>query len=245
MKKQLLFLFLVMACSNPDARQLTQEVYEGTIDGKISIIFTITRDGGSAFGKVVYKAEGTSVNILGAVSDKSARFQEVMSDGNVTGIYSLEPTADGWQGVWTVPVRDTKEQKVVLKRTSQIEVPVKSLSDLTGTYHYSYGKEAGAGEIKVVRTSPDRIEIAVSAVTGGPAYNMAQINKTELKLEGNQALYENKEFGNCQLRFVFVPNGIVVNYVDEAYECGFGNAASAAGSYVRTNASKPNFDGML
>lgn len=246
MKKQLLFLFLtMMACGNQDTPQVNQEVYEGTINDKTAIVLTLTRNGESVFGNVAYKDTNAPITILGSMSAKSARFQEVKNDGSITGIYSLEPTTDGWQGTWTAPTRDAENQKVVLKLTSQTKVPAEPLPDLTGTYQYSYGEEAGSGEIKVVQISPDRIEFAVSAVTGGPAYNVAQLQKMALELKGNQALYENKEFGKCRLRFVFVPNGIVVDYVDEAYECGFGNAATAAGSYIRTNAQKPTFEESL
>lgn len=96
MKKYLLLIFLLTACSNHDARQVTQIVYEGNIDGTIPIVLTTTQDGESAFGNVVYKSKGTPTTIMGGVSAKSARFQEIMGDGSVTGIYSLKPTADGW-----------------------------------------------------------------------------------------------------------------------------------------------------
>lgn len=68
------------------------------------------------------------------------------------------------------------------------------------------------------------------------------IEKTDLLLKGNKAIYETDEYGKCKLQFTFGENVLEVDYLDEAYECGFGHSASAAGSYIRTNAGKPTFE---
>ena len=235
-------LFLLLFSVNLSAQSLTQRTYEGTLNAKIPIILTITQDGDALFGTVVYKKKGVPITVVGNLTEGNIFLHELMRDGTVTGIYSLEPKGSGWQGTWRAPKRDAKELVVSLKETARTSVVPKSLPTLTGTYAYSFGHEAGSGELKVVQESPTKITIAVDAVTGAPAYNMATIEKTSLILKGNKAVYKNEDFGTCKLLFTFGENTVRVDYVEGAYECGFGHNASASGSYVRTNASKPTFE---
>ncbi len=90
MKKQLLFLFLMMACGNQDTLQVTRRVYAGTISGEIPIVLTLTRDGEPVLGNVAYKEKSAPITILGSMSARSVRFDEFTNDGSITGIYSIE-----------------------------------------------------------------------------------------------------------------------------------------------------------
>ena len=235
-------LFLLLFSVNLSAQSLIQRTYEGTLSAKIPIILTITQDGEALFGTVVYKKKGVPITVVGSLTEGTIFLHELMRDGTVTGIYSLEPKGSGWQGTWRAPKRDTKELVVSLKETAKISAAPKPLPTLTGTYAYSFGDEAGSGELKVMQESPTKITIVVDAVTGAPSYNMATIEKTTLTLKGNKAVYKNDDFGTCKLLFTFGENTVRVDYVEGAYECGFGHNASASGSFVRINASKPTFE---
>lgn len=235
-------LCLLLLSVSLSAQSLIQRTYEGTLNAKIPIILTITQEGEALFGTVVYKKKGVPIKVVGSLTEGNVFLHELLRDGTVTGIYSLEPKGSGWTGIWRAPKRDAKELVVSLKETVKASIISKPLPTLTGTYAYSFGEEAGSGELKVVQGSPTKIMISVDAVTGAPAYNMATIEKTTLTLKGNKAVYKNDEFGTCKLLFTFGENAVRVDYVDGAYECGFGHNASASGSYVRTNAGKPTFE---
>ena len=242
MYRSLALLCFWLTTSNLAAQSLTRRTYEGTINAKIPIVLTLTQDGGVLFGTVTYKKRGVPIATVGSLTEGNLFLQELMPNGEVTGVYSLQPMGSGWVGTWSAPKRDAKELAVILEETAKTSVITKPLSDLTGTYYYAFGKEEGSGELKLVQASSTKITIAVSAVTGAPAHNMATIEKTTLSLKGNKAVYENDDFGKCKLLLTFGEKSVRVDYLDGAYECGFGHNASAVGSYVRINASKPAFD---
>jgi len=238
--------FLILICllvsAGLSAQNLTKRTYEGALDGKIPIVLTLTQDGSSLFGTVVYKKKGIPITAVGSLTDGNMFLRELMNDGRVTGLYSLEPQGKGWTGTWGDLKRKGKDYKVTLREIAETTVQKKKLPNLTGTYAYAYPEDGGTGSISVLQTEPGKITIDVDAVRGGPSYNMAEIGKTNIPLKGNKAIYENNEYGKCKLQFTFGENVLEVDYLDEAYECGFGNGASAAGSYVRTKASQPTFE---
>jgi hypothetical protein len=242
MHRSLALLVFWLFTSSLSAQSLTKRTYEGTINAKIPIVLTLTQDGASLFGTLIYRKKGIPITVVGSQTEGNMFLHELMRDGEVTGLFSLEPKGIGWTGTWSAPKRDAKDFTVALKETAKTAVAAKPLPDLTGTYYYSFGEDEGSGEVRVVQTSPTKITIAVEAITGAPGYNMASVEKTVLRLKGNKAVYANDDFGKCRLLFTFGENTVRVDYLDGAYECGFGHNASASGSYVRTNASKPTFE---
>ncbi|MBU1819974.1 MAG: hypothetical protein KKG00_00480 [Bacteroidetes bacterium] len=223
------------------AQTLTKRTYEGTISHTIPITITLTQDGQSISGTVVYKKKGVPIAVVGKVEEGNLFLHELLKDGSVTGIYSLSPKGTGWAGSWTAPGPYAKDREITLKESSKATVPVSKLANVTGTYAYSFGKEAGSGEVLVQQVSPGKITVAVNAVTGGPAYNIATIEKTTLTLRGNRAVYETHDFGTCKIQFTFGTGTVQVDYLDGAYGCGFGHNASAVGNYIRTSTGKPLF----
>ncbi len=242
MLRSLFLVLSLLASIGLSAQKLTKTTYEGSLDGKIPITLTLMQDGNSLFGMVVYKKKGIPITVVGNVTDGSMFLHELMNDGAVTGMYTLDPEGKGWTGNWGDLKREGKDYEVTLREATKTTVPPKKLPDLTGTYIYKYPEDGGSGQIKVLQTISGEITIDVDAVRGGPSYNMARIEKSVIPLHGNKAVYENDEFGKCKLLFTFGESTLEVDYLDQAYECGFGNGASAAGSYIRTNASKPAFE---
>lgn len=224
------------------AQNRTQKIVEGTINNTIPVQLSLTQSGSAVFGNVVYKKKGIPITVAGTFSDNTYFLHELMADGTVTGLYSAEVKGNSVTGTWSSPRPNAKELKLSLTQTGTSEIPVKPLGNLTGTYTYSFGKDAGSGQLQIVQNNAGSITIAFDCVNGPPAYNMALINKTIVKLNGNQAVYETKEYGNCKIRLVFDANIVQVDYVGEAYDCGFGNAASVVGNYIKTNSSKPVFE---
>lgn len=223
------------------AQSHTQKVYEGTIMAKIPIVLTLTQDGSAVFGNVVYKKKGIPIPVVGGSSEGTIYLHELMANGDITGIYSMEIKGSELTGVWMAPKANAKELKIALKEITRKTVPVKPLPDLTGTYTYSFGDEDASGEI-LVQQNGSKLLIALSAVTSGPAYNQAIIDLTTLTLKGNKAVYTTNEYGACKIQFTFSQNALRVDHLNDAYDCGFGNRATATGGYIRTSTSKPAFE---
>jgi hypothetical protein len=238
----LLLLCLITSCLA--AQSLTQCTYEGSITGSIPITLTLTQDGQALFGTVVYKKKGVPIRVVGKLESGSLFLHELLDKGAVTGIYSLSKQGQQgeWKGIWNAPKPNAKDLEVTLREVARTTVPRKVQPDLMGTYTYSFGKEAGSGELRVLPSGPGKIALSANAVTGRPAYNMAIIDKITLSLNGNRALYQTREFGNCKLLFTFHEKAVQVDYIDGAYECGFGHNATVAGNYLRTQTAKPIFE---
>jgi hypothetical protein len=234
----LLFIFF---CLDVSAQTLTRRTYEGTISTTIPVTITLTQDGPSVFGTVVYKKKGTPITLVGKVEEGNLFLHELTKEGSVTGIYSLSPKGTGWTGSWNAPGPNARERTISLKEIAKATVPMPKVANVTGTYVYSFGKDAASGELLVQQVNPGKITVAVNAVTGGPAYNIATIEKSTLTLRGNRAVYETHDFGTCKIQFTFGVGTVQVDYLDGAYGCGFGHNASAAGNYIRTSTSKPVF----
>jgi hypothetical protein len=233
------FFLLIPFCLA--AQTLTKRTYEGTVSTTIPITLTLTQDGQSVFGTVIYKKKGTPISVVGKVEEGNMFLHELLKDGTVTGIYSLDLRGTGWTGIWNAPSPNGREREVSLRETSRATIPVPKIPDVTGTYAYSFGKEDASGEMLVAQVGPGKIMIAVSAVTGGPSYNIATIEKTTIPLRGNRAIYENREFGTCKIQFTFGAGVVQADYLDGSYGCGFGYNASAIGNYIRTKVGKPVF----
>ena len=231
---------LISILSN--AQMLTQKVFEGTINGKIPIILTLNFNGNTVYGNVVYKKKGIPISVIGSLTENTLFLHELMPDGNVTGNYSADLKGNKIIGIWSAIKRDAKELSLSLSKTKEQNIPKKNITDVTGAYHYVFGEDGGSGNLLVQQIGKDKVAISFDNVTSAPAFNMATVEKTVLKLVNNQAVYSNKENGKCKFIITFLENAVRVDYVDESYDCGFGSNATTQGSYIKLNGNKPKFD---
>lgn len=234
-----ILLFLLISTFS-FAQKLPQQVFTGKINNKITATLTITTDGNLVYGQVIYKKE--PIKIVGTIEQNQIVLKELDSKGYVTGTYSGEKKGDKIEGVWYAPKPNAPEWKFSLSKTSETQIVKPVIKSLTGTYRFSFGKEEGAfGQVDVHQISKDKILIAMDANRGAPNYNMAIIDKTTLKITGNQAIYTNTEFGKCKLQISFFEGGLNIIYLEEAYDCGFGNGASVVGEYLKIDSRVPTF----
>jgi hypothetical protein len=224
------------------SQNLSQKVFEGTINGKIQVILTLNFDENVVFGNVVYKKKGLPITVIGSMTEGNYFLNELMPDGSVTGVYSATPNGDNLTGTWFPATTNGKELTLKLKKTAEQNVQQKAIFDVTGTYGYQFGKAGASGDLRVQQIGKDKIAVSFLCVTSSPAYNQAILNKTMLKLVGNKAIYSSAEFGNCKFVITFFENGAEIDYLENGYECGFGHNASTAGNYFKTNSNVPKFE---
>ena len=238
MKKIFAFIFI---CQLGFAQtKQTLQTFEGQINGKIAITLALVLEDNLVYGTLRYKVVGEAIKVIGSVENNKVLLHEFDSKGNVTGVYFGTKKGDVIAGSWTSP--SGKEMSFSVKKTAIAPIDKVENKTITGTYAYAFGKEGGSGNIYVRQIDATKAIVEMQAVKGGPSYNQATVEKTTLKLMNNQAVYENKEFGKCKLKMSFFEGGLSIIYLDEAYECGFGNGASVSGNYLKIDGKAPKFD---
>ena len=243
MKKSFITFTVLFISTLTFSQNLTQKVFDGTLNKKIPVIITLTFDNKVVFGNVVYKKKGIPINLIGRIdSDNTMFFNELLKDGHATGAYSVTLKDGIMKGSWyEVGKINGKELSVSLEKVSETTVPKNSIPDVTGTYSYFYGNDGGSGSLDVQQIGKNKVAIAFNCVRGTPSYNMATIDKSIIELSGNQAVYGSTEYGKCKFRITFLQNGVNVEYVPDSNECGFGNEATVSGNYIKINSLKPKF----
>jgi hypothetical protein len=225
------------------SQKLPQKVFEGKIQNKIPISLSLTFDNNVVYGNIIYRKKGIPIRIIGRLDKNGALFlNELMPNGLCMGIFSVMLKENKIEGDWfTGDNEKRKEYKVSLIKTSETTIFETPLIEVTGTYKYHYDNEGPSGNLGVQQIGKNKIAVAIDCIRGKPSYNMAQIDKTILEFTHNQAIYYNTEFGKCKFKITFLKNGVNVQYVDDAYDCGFGNAATVTGNFIKINSKKPKF----
>ena len=235
----LLFLLLGLGGESFAQTKVTQQGYDGFINNKIPISLSLTVDGNLVYGTLIYKKVGQPIKVIGTVEQGSLLLHEFAAKAEITGIYYGVKKGDEVSGTWSSP--SGKEMPFIIKKTATVALEKSEVRSVTGSYAYNFGKDGGTGNLYVQQIN-DKIIVEIQAVKGSPSYNQAIIEKKSLKLVGNVAIYENNEFGKCKLKISFFEGGANIIYLDEAYECGFGNAASVVGNYLKFDNKAPKFE---
>lgn len=124
-----------------------------------------------------------------------------------------------------------------------------SAAEATGTFRdYFGGKFKGNyNEIKILAIGKGKLKISFGLTyphldgTGSLSANVGEAEGTAT-IQANEAVYENKEFGDCRITIKFVKAGVIrVEQTVADGECGFGFNVSASGDYKKTSGAKPKF----
>jgi hypothetical protein len=119
---------------------------------------------------------------------------------------------------------------------------------LTAKYagEYSYGKdiEKGIGTIYLYPETKNTILFYIELHRGAPSYNMGSLYG-RVKIINNKGIFYTKfdyADNGCKWDFTFTKNSLTIKTFDNEYECGFGNAVFADGTFKkRTNKIKNSF----
>ena len=219
--------------------------WKGFIDEDIGYTLWLAQDGDRVRGEITYDSVGTPITVAGRRYSESVDeyfLREFGPDGNVSGLMILTGVADGaiananW-GDLSMTAVSTGSSAYSFNETVR-----------PGEFLYAFapflpdGAEPIAsddccgpsGRLLLSDIEDDSIWVRIEAVTSGPAFNLAIIPPIELPLSGNRALYE--ETGpfdlDCAFEVVIYNDIVFVDYVDDRFDCQFGNGASVAGIYV-------------
>ena len=108
-----------------------------------------------------------------------------------------------------------------------------------GTYGYgNVGEIGGSGILTIRETRPGILFFQLDVNRGPPSYNMGYI-EGEIALNEGIATYTTNEYGVCALAFQFEEDKLVVSYINEQDDCGFGGNVHANREYLKTS-PEPN-----
>jgi hypothetical protein len=237
--KKILLLVLIGNLAFAQTK-LSQQTFEGFINKRIPINLSLTFDANLVYGTLTYKKVGQPIKVIGTIESDIFLLHEFAAKAEVTGIYYGTIKDGEISGSWSSP--NGKEMSFSIKKTAATQIDKPEPKPVTGSYAYSFGKDGGTGNMYVQQIGKDKIIVEIQAIKGPPSYNEATIEKTSLKFSRNQAIYENKEFGKCLLKISFFDGGANIIYIDEGYDCGFGNAASVIGNYMKFDSKAPKFE---
>ena len=81
----------------------------------------------------------------------------------------------------------------------------------------------------------DSVTVQIDNLTGGPSFNSAFIEQSVIPLHGNVASYVlEDDVTDCAFDIHVFDGFAFVTYVDDRFDCAFGNAAGVEGSYRLT-----------
>jgi hypothetical protein len=242
MKKTLFSFIILLIWEQMSFAQtkLVHQTFDGFINNKIPISLTLIFDGNLLYGTLVYTKVGQPIKVIGTIDKNDILIHEFATKADITGVYYGTKKGDEISGSWSSP--NGKEMKFFVKSIGITPIDKPEIKLVTGTYAYNFGKVGGTGSLYVQQVNKDKIVVEMQSVKGPPSYNQAIIEKTSLKLVRNEAIYENNEFGKCKLKISFFDEGANIVYLNEAYDCGFGNAASVVGNYMKFDSKAPKFE---
>lgn len=123
-------------------------------------------------------------------------------------------------------------------------------SEVNGTFRFYFtGKAKGSyDEIKILALGKGKLRVAFDLTyphidgTGEMSANMGSADG-EAEIDGDTAIYQSSEFGECKITIKFVkPGQIKVTQSGNDSDCGFGFNVSADGTYKKVSGAKPGFD---
>ena len=212
-------------------------IWKGQINQKIPVTLDLQMTDDLAYGSLVYDKVGNSIQLIGQEEwEGNYRIYEFEASGNITGIWTLKFTDEEAEGTWFSPV--TRESMPVLLNTSGTGGAATDLTheSVVGHYYYSYGEEGGSGSVDVTGFEEGNIFYELLCVTAPPATHIASLEEAEGIMMGNkvQVRMNEDEFIDCAFDIRFFKDFVVIDYVDDKMDCGFGHNAFVSGVFLKT-----------
>lgn len=213
--------------------------WKGKLDGKTNIQISIQDLGNVWYGEIIYLDTKSKrpIELIGEVmEDNYFRLLEFNKEGYVSGILTGQLEGDKIiNGSWFSP-KSRKELKMELEPTkllvnlNPIEADRKKIF---GDYHYQFGPDGHTGTLSIKSLGGNRATFELNAVTGAPAYNIADISKDTITLKENSFVYPLKYTEGCEIEVHFYNNFAQVVFPNGYCDGGFGHNASPEGFYYK------------
>ena len=112
-----------------------------------------------------------------------------------------------------------------------------------GKYSYDNGEGYGEGEVIVYPESDSTILFYIQLQAGEPSYNMGDLCGRVTLTDGKGVFEFKSDYAEegCKWSMNFADNKLVIEIIDEQYECGFGYGVYADGNYNRKSNAIPEY----
>lgn len=240
---QLLFLITsiqLIASQQPvNAQAFKVYSWAGTINNKIPVSVWYTMKDNAISGEIVYKKTGKPIQLRGFINHQGDyEISEFQPSGNITGVITGKSKNNEFTGSWHAPGSEQflsiKLKPIGTVGTTLAKIdPTITTTNYAGTYVYE-SKDGLSGLLKIKKTSNGQYMLEIlNSTTVGQAINDATIEETPITITNGQATYESADFEQCKFKIRFFTDFVVVNYIDNKADCGFGRGTTVEGVYLR------------
>ena len=125
-----------------------------------------------------------------------------------------------------------------------------SVAEITGTFRYTFGAKykKSSSDIKIASAGKGKIHVAMELIYPYIVKGDLMANTGELDgmatINGDTAVYESSEFGQCKITLKFAKPGVLlVTQQGSDADCGFGHNVMADGTYRKVSSAKPKMTG--
>jgi hypothetical protein len=108
-----------------------------------------------------------------------------------------------------------------------------------GTFGYKKSKTNASATILVYPETDTTVLFYFDVNSGAPSYNMGSLYG-RLKIVNEQGIYKSKN-QDCHWSMQILKNKLIIQTVNELYNCGFGNGVVADGTFKKTSKKIPNY----
>ena len=225
-------------------------VWQGEINGKIPISLWLEAKNDLIAGEIIYTKTGSNkpIRLLGTMEeDNTLLLYEMLPDGTISGRIQGRVEGNAFTGKWSAPDKVT-EKKNGSYATKEGKTYSISLSEAStkpgsylwemkqqngiGTYRYSCGNYQGSGEAIIYSFGGGKAEIGINTTIGAPSFNMADMDKTQVTVQGNTITHELAD--DCAFTAQIYNDFLMIKH-DREKSCQgyFGRNADLAGIYLK------------
>lgn len=214
--------------------------WSGNINGKIPVFMAYTRKENVLSGQIVYlNTKGRQpIRIIGTIDETGDyRILEFEASGNITGIISGKPDGKVFNGTWFSP-KTRKDLPMALSAKDTTVTSEDFEADIrtaAGSYRYEYSEEGPQGGLTLEKLSDGKWTFSVSAVTGAPARNIADIGTDTITFSGNSFKYKVPDSDSCEFSVRIFKDFVIVKELHDFEACMgmFGHNATIEGVFLK------------
>ncbi len=225
--------------SPPAATNNNETNWMGQLNGKVPVFLHYSEQNNDIIaGEITYlnTKDKLPIRVFGSKDqDGNLRLLEFESSGNISGIITGKPDGKVFKGEWFSP----KTRKVLTLALQAKDTVVASLhmeadmNKVAGRYYYAYGEEGPEGSVEIAKAGNGKISFSVSAVTGAPARNIADVEEDTVALSGSNFTYVVPESDNCGFKVQFYKDCIKIDYTNGYCDGQFGHNATVEGIFIK------------
>jgi hypothetical protein len=116
-----------------------------------------------------------------------------------------------------------------------------STSKLGGVYNLKLNEgEDRVGVVYVYPETSSTILFFMDLNAGAPSYNSGRING-RIEITTGRGVFNDADFPDCKFKFSFVEDKLIVETVEDKYDCPFGNRVFADGEFNRESSITPEY----